>query len=87
MSLKEIINHMHKLLTEIAHDLTKAAVKGNKAASQRVRTATIKLAKIAKEYRKESIFAERKGKKKAAPKAKAKKAKKTVSKKSKGRKK
>lgn len=66
---------MKKLLHEIVHDLEKSG-RGNKAASQRVRTRTIKFAKIAKDYRKESIAEGRKGgaKKKpaAAKKAKAK---------------
>jgi hypothetical protein len=59
-------------------DLEKAA-NGNKAASQRVRTGTVRLEKTAKKYRKESIKAEKSGsfKKPAAKKpAKAKPAKK-----------
>lgn len=59
---------MNDLLCQIAKDLTKAE-RGNKAASQRVRTGTIKLAKTAKVYRKESISAE-KTKRKVKPKAK-----------------
>lgn len=78
MALKDTAKHMRDLLLHITHDLAKAE-NGNKAASQRVRTGTVKLEKIAKLYRKESIKTEkttkgtRKPAKKAAPKAKAKK--------------
>ena len=51
---------MRDLLSGISVDLEKAA-SGNKAASQRVRTATIKLEKTAKNYRRESISAEKSG--------------------------
>jgi hypothetical protein len=71
MALKETIKHMKNLLTNIVEDLEKADG-GNKAASQRVRTGTVKLEKVAKQYRKESIQSEKttKGRtKKAAPKA------------------
>lgn len=54
MALKTTMEHMKKMLLEISHDLEKAA-RGNKAAAQRVRTTTIKFAKTAKQYRKESI--------------------------------
>jgi hypothetical protein len=60
MGLKESVNHMKKLLEELNHDLGKADG-GNKAASQRVRTNSIKFAKVAKNYRKESISSERRG--------------------------
>lgn len=74
MALKTTVEHMKKLLQEISHDLEKSG-RGNKAASQRVRTRTIRFAKIAKDFRKESIVEGRKagGKKKpaAAKKAKA----------------
>ncbi|KAF3362872.1 Histone-like developmental protein [Chlamydiales bacterium STE3] len=77
MALKDTIKQMRELLNGIAHDLEKADG-GNKAASQRVRTGTVKLEKIAKHYRKESIKSEKttKGPKKAssAKKAPAKKA-------------
>lgn len=70
MALKDIIKTMDSLIQNLAKDLKKSE-KGNKAASQRVRTGTIKLAKIAKEYRKESIAEEKKMKKrKIAPKVK-----------------
>ncbi|NGX30212.1 MAG: Histone H1-like protein HC1 [Candidatus Anoxychlamydiales bacterium] len=59
MALKETLKSMHKYLECIAKDLKKAE-KGNKAASQRVRTCTIKLAKVSKTFRKESVSEERK---------------------------
>lgn len=76
MALKDTIKHLRDLLNHISHDLEKADG-GNKAASQRVRTGTVKLEKIAKQYRKESIKGEKttKGPKKtASKKAPAKKA-------------
>lgn len=75
MAIKETIKHMKDLLANITQDLEKAD-NGNKAASQRVRTGTVKLEKVAKVYRKDSIKTEkatkgtRKSAKKAAPKAK-----------------
>lgn len=80
MALGKTIADMKSLLCEIASDLEKSC-NGNKAASQRVRTGTIKLEKTAKLYRKESIHAEkgasarksvRKETKKAKPAAKKK---------------
>lgn len=76
--LDNIVKYMQNLLSGITVDLEKST-KGNKAASQRVRTGTVKLEKVAKLYRKESIKSEKgqtksKGKRKAAaakPKAKA----------------
>jgi hypothetical protein len=81
MSLSNTFKHMKELLHHITVDLEKSE-NGNKAASQRVRTGTVKLEKVAKQYRKESIASEKKnkgqkkpaksaGKAKAAPKAKA----------------
>ena len=58
MALKDTIKHMRDLLHHISHDLEKSEG-GNKAASQRVRTGTVKLEKIAKSYRKESIKSEK----------------------------
>jgi len=75
MALNDTVKNLRNLLDSITHDLEKAD-KGNKAASQRVRTGTVKLEKIAKLYRKESIKSEKSNKgskktaKKAAPKAK-----------------
>jgi len=73
MALKNTVKGIQDLLSSITSDLQKAE-NGNKAASQRVRTGTIKLEKIAKVYRKESISDEKKNKGKKAPKATAKKA-------------
>ena len=73
MGLKETVNHMTKLIQEILHDLGKAA-EGNKTAAQRVRTNSIRFAKLSKMYRKESISQEKKEKgKPKAPKKAAKK--------------
>lgn len=60
MSLVDTIKEIRGLLSALTIDLEKAA-NGNKAASQRVRTGTIKLEKSAKKYRKESIKAEKSG--------------------------
>ena len=70
MAIKDTFKHMRELLAHIIHDLEKSE-NGNKAASQRVRTGTVKLEKLAKLYRKESIKTEKatKGQKKPAKKA------------------
>lgn len=67
MALKDTIKHMKDLLCQISTDIEKSDG-GNKAASQRVRTGTVKLEKIAKKYRKESIQHEKsnKGSRRAA---------------------
>lgn len=69
MAIKDTIKHLKDLLLSTAHDLDKAEG-GNKAASQRVRTSTVKMEKVAKLYRKESIKHEKqtKGSKKSAAK-------------------
>lgn len=54
MALKDTIKHLRDLFASLTYDLEKADG-GNKAASQRVRTGTVKLEKVAKVYRKESI--------------------------------
>jgi len=66
MALAETINQLNHLLTSMTKDLIKVQ-KGNKAASQRVRTGTIKLEKVAKVFRKESVLAEKSGKFKKKP--------------------
>ena len=77
MGLNETTRRMRDLLAAISVDIEKAA-NGNKAASQRVRTGSIRLEKTAKVYRKESISAEKsgnfpkKGSKKAQSKAQSK---------------
>jgi hypothetical protein len=70
MGLKETINQLRQLLSELTRDLEKAAG-GNRAASQRVRTGSVTFAKIAKVYRKESVAAERGSKKGKKPSKKA----------------
>lgn len=82
MALKDTCNMMHILLNALQEDLIKAE-NGNKAAAQRVRTASIKLEKTAKLYRKESVKAEKSGslKRKTATKTTSKKQKTTSSKK------
>lgn len=66
MVLRNTIKEMEGLLLQMATDLPKAT-KGNKAASQRVRTFSIRFSKIAKLYRKESIQNEKKVVKKEKP--------------------
>lgn len=58
MSLKETTRELKELLQDVSHDLEKAEG-GNKAASQRVRTGTVKLEKLSKVYRKQSISSEK----------------------------
>ncbi|HXF29146.1 MAG TPA: histone [Chlamydiales bacterium] len=60
MGLNETTKHMRDTLSRVCSDLEKAAA-GNKAAAQRVRTGTIKLEKTAKNFRRESINAEKSG--------------------------
>jgi len=72
MSLKDTTKTMHSLLTKIGYDLVKAE-KGNLTAAQRVRTATIKLEKVAKRYRKESLEASKIGKTSRKPIARSRK--------------
>ncbi|MGA8164665.1 MAG: histone [Waddliaceae bacterium] len=71
MALKQTTNQMKNLLAQISQDIDKSEA-GNRAAAQRVRTGTIRLEKVAKLFRKESIKTEKqtKGKKKPAAKAK-----------------
>ncbi|MDP1834534.1 MAG: histone [Chlamydiales bacterium] len=61
MALNQTVNQLRELLSGIQSDLEKA-IGGNKAASQRVRTGTVALEKVAKTYRKESIVTEKKTK-------------------------
>ena len=60
MALKDTINTMKKMVTDLARNLEKA-VSGNRAAAQRVRTGTVKFAKTSKVFRKESMMMEKKG--------------------------
>lgn len=61
MALQSTIAQMKDLLGNITQDLQKAE-NGNKAASQRVRTMTVRMEKVAKNYRKESISSEKQNK-------------------------
>ena len=71
MALKETVNQLKPLLERLCEDLEKG-LRGNRAASQRVRTGSIIFAKLAKLYRKESIAEERsKGPKRGKIKKKA----------------
>lgn len=63
MALKNTCIMLRKLLVEMPRDLDKAE-RGNKTAAQRVRIGTIKFAKVAKVYRKESVDAEKRTSKK-----------------------
>lgn len=58
MALHNTINNLKDMLSRISQDLVKAEG-GNKAAAQRVRTTTVRLEKLAKTYRKESIQSEK----------------------------
>ena len=59
MALKDTIHSLKKLISDLDRNLDKS-LKGNKAASQRVRTGSIKFAKLAKMFRKESVAVEKK---------------------------
>ena len=61
MALHETVNQLESLLISLAKDLIKVG-RGNKSAAQRARVGTIRLEKIGKLFRKESIHAERNGK-------------------------
>ena len=65
MSIENTYKHLKELLSHIMDDLHKSE-NGNKAASQRVRTGTVRLEKLAKSFRKESIVHEKKSKDKKA---------------------
>lgn len=58
MELKDIISILSGLFQDLSEDLLKAS-RGNKTAAQRVRVRTIELEKIAKQFRKESLAAEK----------------------------
>lgn len=88
MGFQDTVKVIRELLAGLTIDLEKAAG-GNKAASQRVRTGTIKLEKAAKKYRKESIVVEKAsvGKKKSKKVASKKAPKKVAKVQAKGKKK
>jgi hypothetical protein len=56
MALMDTVETMKRMLAEMQTEL-EDVVRGNKAASKRVRKATLNFAKIAKIFRKESIEA------------------------------
>lgn len=60
MALKDTCKELRSLLEHVQNDMDKAEA-GNKAAAQRVRTNSIRLEKVAKLFRKESIKAEKSG--------------------------
>lgn len=66
MALTETMNHLNHLLTSVLKDLGKVQ-RGNKAAAQRVRVGTIRLEKVSKVFRKESVMAEKSGKLRKKP--------------------
>jgi len=61
MALKETMHEMEHLLSGVSRDLTKVHC-GNKSAAQRVRVKTIRLERLAKMFRRESVAAEKGGK-------------------------
>lgn len=69
-ALDKIYTEMRDLLASISTDFKKSET-GNKAAAQRVRTGTVKLEKVAKRFRKESIAHEKTLKKDKKPGKKA----------------
>ena len=77
MALSETMSKLELLLLSIIKDLPKVN-RGNRTAAQRVRVKTIHIEKVAKDFLKESVAAEKGGKlkKKSAAKKKAKKRKK-----------
>ncbi len=74
MALMDTVLMLNSLLSEVAGDLNKVG-RGNKSAAQRVRVGTVDLEKIAKQFRRESMAAEKTGrfKKKIIQKKKKKK--------------
>jgi len=56
MALMDTVETMKRMLVEMQTEL-EDVVRGNKAASKRVRKATLNFAKIAKVFRKESVEA------------------------------
>ena len=61
MSLAETMNKLEDLLLNLSRDLGKVT-RGNKSAAQRVRVGTLRLEKVGKQFRKESVVAEKSGK-------------------------
>jgi hypothetical protein len=61
MALGETLGKLEHLVSVLSKDLSKV-YKGNKSAAQRVRVGTLRLEKVGKLFRKESVTAERNGK-------------------------
>jgi hypothetical protein len=61
MSLAETMSKLEDLLCNLSKDLGKVT-RGNKSAAQRVRVGTLRLEKVGKQFRKESVVAEKSGK-------------------------
>lgn len=59
MSLTDSMQELGQLFHNLSKDLLKVQ-RGNKAAAQRIRVGTIKLERVAKLFRKESLTAEKK---------------------------
>lgn len=54
MTYKDTVAQMKRLLSDLMRDLDKGLL-GNKAASQRARVNTVKLEKLSRAYRKQSL--------------------------------
>lgn len=67
MSLAETMGKLENLLVNLTKDLGKVT-KGNKSAAQRVRVGTLRLEKVGKQFRKESVSAEKAGRSRKAKK-------------------
>lgn len=58
MPLSDVVDQLTALLEAISRDIPKMG-RGNKTAAQRMRTATVRLEKVGKLFRKESLRAEK----------------------------
>lgn len=72
MSFQKTTETLVELCETLLKDVPKA-LKGNKSAAQRIRTGTIKISKISKMWRKESLEQERKQMKKRKSRSRRKK--------------
>ncbi len=72
MSLADTMGKLEHLLVAITRDLGKVT-RGNKSAAQRVRVGTLRLEKVGKQFRKESVKAEKSSRFKMRKKAKKRK--------------
>lgn len=61
MSLADTMGQLENLLSEIGRDLDKV-LRGNRSAAQRVRVGTLRMEKVGKQFRKQSVHAEKAGK-------------------------